>query len=279
MKISYSEDQPPNLLQHHLHTMILGYFGSVRSSVLPSLWSRIGRTAVQVARPMVAAYSTSVPFNQQPYAKLEKRKTAKDILSRKTFLIDYYKYLNDTNEIVLFVHHNNINKTDNQRLRSDLKKHGAKLNIIRNNLYEVYLRSEHEADPASTKATLKNKDVKHPLTPLLSGPTGIITIPSCDPTVATQVLKIITGAQERLILMGAKIESNIYDLDQVNHFKNLPSKEQLQSQLAGLLTVLGGAGLVRTLESASNVLYLTLEELRKDMDPNESSNGSADNDK
>lgn len=255
------------LVQLH-QAMILGYFRSIRPLAVSSLWSRIGYSGL--VRPAVAAYSTAAPFDKQPYAKLEKRKTAKDILSRKTFLIDYYKYLNDTNEILLFVHHNNINKTDNQRIRSDLKKHGAKLNIIRNNLYEVYLKSEHESDPASTVATLKNRKVKHPLAPLLNGPTALITIPNCDPVATSQVLKIINGAQERLILMGAKIESRIFDSDQVNAFKSLPSKEQLQSQLAGLLTVLGGAGLVRTLESTSNVLYLTLEERRKDMDSNDS---------
>lgn len=200
---------------------------------------------------------------------LDERKSAKDPNSRKTFLVDYYKYLNDTNEIVLFAHHNNITKNDNLKIRSDLKKHGAKLNIIRNNLYEVYLRSEHESDPADAIISKKNKNVKHPLAPLLVGPTAVITIPKCEPAIVQQVLKVLKTAQERLILIGAKIETSFFDIDDVNKFKDLPSRDQLQGQLAGLLSVLGGAGLVQTLEASTKHLYLTLDQHRKDIDPSE----------
>lgn len=193
------------------------------------------------------------------------RNTWKHIFSRKTFLVDYYKYLNDNNEIVLYVHHNNMVKTENRRLRSELKRVGAQLNIVRNSIYNVYLKSAHEEDPADEATSARNKDNVHPLSPLLNGPTGIITISRCEPQTVAQVLKILSGAQEKLILIGARIESNVFDVSKVNQFKDLPNKEQLQSQLAGLLTLLGGAGLVRTLQASSNVLYLTMEERRKDM--------------
>lgn len=212
----------------------------------------------------LSSYSTT----QSPIYSLE-RNTGKHILSRKTFLVDYYKHLNDSNEIVLYVHHNNLIKAENKKFRSDLNKAGAKLNIVRNSIYNVYLRSEHEEDPADLETSKKNRDVVHPLSPLLNGPTGIITIPQCDPQVVTQVLRVLKSAQEKLILIGARIEKKVYDTEQVDKFKDLPSKQDLQGQLAGLLTVLGGAGLVRTLEASSNMLYLTLEERRKDIDPSE----------
>lgn len=215
------------------------------------------------------SYSNAAPAAKPSGLPIENRNTAKHILSRKTFLVDYYKYLNDNNEILLYVHHNNIPKNDNLKIRSDLKKIGAKLCMIRNNLYEVYLRSEKEADPADKLTSIKNKKVKHPLAPLLTGPTAVITIPECDPKVVEQVLKILKFAQERLFLVGAKVESKVFDIDDVNAFKSLPNKSELQGQLAGLLSVLGGAGLVRTLEASGNVLYLTMEERRKDLDPNE----------
>lgn len=199
------------------------------------------------------------------------RKTTKHVLSRKTFLVDYYKYLNDNNEIVLYAHHNNMPKADNLRVRTEFQKANVKLTYIRNRVYDVYLRSSHEADPALHKNTIKNKSVVHPLLPLLSGPTAIITIPTCDPTVVEKVLKVLKLQQEKLILIGARIESSVFDVDQVDHFKTLPTKDQLQAQLAGLLTILGGAGLVRTLESASSHLYLTLDQRRKDLDPEEKS--------
>ncbi|CUM68201.1 uncharacterized protein PRCAT00005921001 [Priceomyces carsonii] len=222
-------------------------------------------------------YSTSADGPKSSIYSVENRSTGKHILSRKTFLVDYYKYLNDRNEVLLYVHHNNITKPENKRLRSEIKKAGGQLNIIRNSIYNIYLRSENDLDPADAATSTKNRNVTHPLSPLLSGPTGVITIPKCDPSAVAQILKVIKGAQEKLILIGAKVELNVYDVKQVDQFKDLPNKEQLQSQLAGLLTVLGGAGLVRTLEAAGNTLYLTLEERRKDMEPKKSETNSTEN--
>lgn len=213
-------------------------------------------------------FSTQSVWSQSttsPIYSTENRKTTKHVLSRKTFLVDYYKHLNDTNEIILYAHHNNLTKNDNLKVRSDLQKLGVRLTYIRNLLYNVYLRSADEEDPALHKNTLKNKNRVHPLSPLLEGPTAIISIPKCDPTVVEKVLKVLKQANEKLFLIGARIESSVYDVTQVQEFKTLPSKDQLQSQLAGMLTILGGAGLVRTLESNSQALYLTLDQRHKDL--------------
>lgn len=219
-----------------------------------------------VSRSTRAFSSTQTTANTaSANLQLEGRETVKPILSRKTFLVDYYKYLNDKNEILLFVHHNNIPKNDNTRLRNELKKVGAQFNVITNSLYKVYLRSENESDPASTSSAEKNKEVEHPLDPLLNGPTAVISIPNCEPSVVSQVLKAIKAFPEKVFLVGAKVEASVYDIEDVAKFKDLPNLEQMHGQLAGLLTLLGGAGLVRTLEAQSNVLYLTLEERRKDI--------------
>ncbi|GEQ69605.1 hypothetical protein JCM33374_g3277 [Metschnikowia sp. JCM 33374] len=206
------------------------------------------------------------------------RKTTKHVLSRKTFLVDYYKHLNDTNEIVLYAHHNNLLKNDTLKVRNDFKKLGVKLTYVRNNLYNVYLRSANEADPALHKNTLKNKKVEHPLAPLLNGPTAIITIPQCDPSVVASVMKVLKQAGEKLFLIGARIESSVYKPSQVDEFKTLPTKDQLQGQLAGLLTVLGGAGLVRTLESTGTMLYLTMGQREKDLGGGEKVEGDGEKD-
>lgn len=198
-----------------------------------------------------------------------KRKTTKHPLSRKTFLIDYYKYLNDNNQIVLYLHHNNLVKNDTIKVRSELKKLGVTMTYLRNALYRVYLRSAHEEDPALHKNTLKNKSVEHPLAPLLNGPSAIITVKECDPPTVEKIVKLLKAQDEKLFLIGARIEGNIYNVADVDQFKSLPSKDQLQAQLAGVLSILGGAGLVRTLESAGTHMYLTLEQRRKDLDPEE----------
>lgn len=211
--------------------------------------------------PTYRFYSTANPeLSQKLIEEFKQRSTAKSIHSKKTFLIDYYKYLNDTNEIILYVHHNNLNKAENKKLRSDLNKINAKLVVLRTSLYKVYLRSENESDPADQEISQKNKDVQHPAFPLLNGPTGVICIPSNDPSIVAQVLKILKSAQEKLILVGAKIEKSTFNIQQVDQFKDLPTQDQLQAQLAGLLTVLSGAGLVQTLSSNQTALYLSLKQ-------------------
>lgn len=219
--------------------------------------------------------STTVGSEQKSTLSSEApRKTGKNILSRKTFLVDFYKHMNDTNDILLYVHHNNMVKADTLRIRSDLQRLGVQLLFLRNGIYKVYLRSSEEENPALAEATQKNKHVKHPLSVLLNGPTAVIAIKECNPRVVESVMKVLKSANDKLMLMGARVETAVYTASQVDQFKSLPTKEELQAQLAGLLAYLGGAGLVRTLESNGTALYLTLEQRSKDMDPLEKSEES-----
>lgn len=195
------------------------------------------------------------------------RKTTKHPLSRKTFLVDYYKHINDSHEILLFLHHNNLTKTENSKFRNELRAVDARFNVIRNSIYEVYLKSAHEKDPADEETALRNKNVKHPLAPLLKGPTGVVTILRSDPTVVQKILKIIKHYNEKLILIGAKVEAEVYDVAKVDQYKNLPTKENLQGELAGVLTILGGAGLVKTLEAPGQHMYLVMEARKDQLDP------------
>ena len=189
------------------------------------------------------------------------RQTFKHEFSRKTFLVDLYTYLNRTNDIILYVHHNNLTDVENKKFRAELTKAGGSLHIISNKIYEIFLRSEHEVDPADAETSARNKGKVHPLQPLLLGPTAIITIKECDPVSVASVLKVLKTASDKLFLIGAKIEQQVFDVKAVDSFKDLPTKEQLQSQLLGTLSVLGGSGLVQTLETPSKLLYLTGKEL------------------
>lgn len=244
-------------------------FAPLATALRPAVTKNLIATRLSTSfQPLSKFFSTSSISRQaDEHFASETRKTTKHVLSRKTFLVDYYKFLNDKNAIVLYVHHNNLVKNDNLRMRREFQKLGVQMTYLRNSLYKVYLRSAHEQDPALHKNTIKNKKVEHPLSPLLNGPTAVITIPECDPSVVELVLKTLKQAGEKLFLVGARVETSVYDIDKVNEFKKLPSKEQLQAQLAGLLTVLGGAGLVRTLESNGTLLYLTLDQRQKDLDP------------
>lgn len=82
-----------------------------------------------------------------------------------------------------------------------------------------------------------------------------------------QILKLLKNMNEKLIVVGAKVEKSFMNRLQIDEFKDLPNKQGLQGQLVGLLTMLGGVGLVRTLETPSHMVYLTMEQRAKDLDP------------
>ncbi|GMM34780.1 mitochondrial 54S ribosomal protein YmL11 [Saccharomycopsis crataegensis] len=203
---------------------------------------------------------TSVPsITSRWYATAVKRNTFKPLDSRKTFLIDSYASLMRHNQLVLFAHRNNLVKNDDDLFRSQIKQLGGELVVINNSLMKVYLRSEKDEDPADAQTTLKNKRNKHPLFSVLNGPTAAIAFKENDPSKIKQLYKVLKAAKEKLFVVGAKVDDDFYSLDKLDTYKDLPSKPELQAQLVGLLNILGGYGLTRTLESASNVLHLTLK--------------------
>ncbi|KAI5957688.1 hypothetical protein KGF57_002954 [Candida theae] len=215
-----------------------------------------------------SAHNEFTPTTQEHVTFLQ-RATEKPLFSRKTYLMDSYKHLNDTNQILLFVHHNNLNKAENKKIRQDLTKigGGAKLTMLKNTLYQTYLKSSHENDPACKGMTKKNKKRSHPLLPLFVGPTACISVSECEPSKVQQILKLLKSMNEKLIVVGAKVEKSFMNRLQIDEFKDLPNKQGLQGQLIGLLTMLGGVGLVRTLETPGHMVYLTMEQRAKDLDP------------
>lgn len=229
-----------------------GFSGLSFSSV--RIWSQtiISRSYVSYAsKAAPAAFKTS-KWSQ------DGRETIKPVDSRKTFLIDSYKQLMGSNPVVLFVHYNNLTKNEDHHYRSQIKKAGGSLTMLRNNLFSVYLRNSAFADPC---APVKRRDqnLSHPLLPLFKGPTSAISFQETNPQSVARVLKILEKLQDRLFVVGAKVEADVYDINQLSQFKNLPDKPGLQSQLLGLLHILSGAGLVRTLETGPQTLYLTLQ--------------------
>ena len=56
------------------------------------------------------------------------------------------------------------------------------------------------------------------------------------------------------------------DLDGINKFKELSSLPELRAQLVGLLAMSSGAGIVKTLQSASSGLAMTLESRRNQLE-------------
>lgn len=216
-------------------------------------------------QPQVRCFSTSKVANT--LLEATSRNTVKPLNSRKTYLIDVYSRLLRNSPVILVVHHNNLLKSDDLNLRMQIKNAGGELTISRASLLKVALRGLEHQDPASKEAAEIYKKAEHPLFPLLSGPTGIITFPELNPKAVDDVVKSLDKSKGNLVLLGALVDQNLLSVQDVNVFKALPTLPEVRSQLVGVLSILGGAGLVQTLEASSKVLYLTMEERRKQLDP------------
>lgn len=211
--------------------------------------------------------TTAIPAEYQ--SPPPSRTTVKPIDTRKTYLVDTYSHLLKNNSIILVLHHNNLLKSDNENLRGLIKKAGGRLTVTRSRVFKIALRGMDHEDPASKDAQLTRKSFKHPLAPLFSGPSAIITLPDVDPKKVESVIKVLDKSKGNLTLLGSLINNEVLSVPEVNKFKLLPTLPELRSQLVGVLSILGGAGLVQTLEASSKVLYLTMDERRKQLDPSE----------
>ncbi|SCU85305.1 LADA_0D06766g1_1 [Lachancea dasiensis] len=194
------------------------------------------------------------------------RVTVKPVQSRKTFLIDFYKDMMEKNPVVLFAHHNNLLKQENAHFRGQIQQLGGKMVVLRNQLFQVYLRNSHLPDPCAPSGRHK-QNRKHPLLPLFKGPTAAITFSETEPDKMAKLLKMLEKSSDKMFVVGAKVDGQVLEMPQVHEFKKLPSKSALQGQLLGLLSVLSGAGLVRTLEAGSHSLYLTLQSHHDNISP------------
>ncbi|KAL9130985.1 MAG: hypothetical protein Q9217_000974 [Psora testacea] len=145
---------------------------------------------------------------------------------------------------------------------------------INPNLTHALSRHAHAA-----VSPLKNK---HPLTPLLSGPLALLTFPTVSPQHLKAALQILApdksagfapptrrmhpgfydgavqGGLQKLMLLGARVDGRVFDQLGVRWVGGLEGMDGLRAQLVALL---GGAGvnLVRTLGTAGQSLWMTME--------------------
>lgn len=214
-------------------------------------------------RPFLAARGTIRSLSSLQTSNVDaikKRNTVKPLDSRKTYLVDVYTHLIRTNPILLILHHSGLVKTEDQQIRQDIKNAGGQYTMIRDKLFRVALRGLECPDPASVEARQLYRENKHPLDELLVGPTAIVSVDSMDPTAVNRIVNVIDKTNNKLILLGGQVDGSLLYRTEIDAFMKLPSFPELRAQLAGVLTILGGAGLVQTLQSTSNMLYLSLKQ-------------------
>lgn len=127
----------------------------------------------------------------------------------------------------------------------------------------------------------KAKENLHPLTPLLSGPIALLTLPTVSPPHLRAALSVLSPKSpsfpppsrrlnpgfwdppvqdglKKLLLLGARIEGRVFDMEGARWVGGIEGGlDGLRAQLVGLLQGFG-AGLTTTLESASRSLWLTV---------------------
>ncbi|CCK67934.1 mitochondrial 54S ribosomal protein uL10m KNAG_0A02450 [Huiozyma naganishii CBS 8797] len=194
----------------------------------------------------------------------QQRLTVKPLDSRKTYLIDLYRSLLEGSPLVLFVHYNNLLKSEDHYFRDQIAQLGGQLTKVRNALLEVYLRNSRREDPCSPVVGSEARGeliARHPLLPLLFGPTAMITFDAAAaaPQSVAKLLRLFAASGHKLFVVGARLDgTSVLDSAGVAQFSTLPSREQLHAQLVQVLNQLSGVGLVQTLQQPSSALYMTL---------------------
>ncbi|KAK9236310.1 hypothetical protein V1525DRAFT_407413 [Lipomyces kononenkoae] len=224
--------------------------------LLPQILLRNLRAYAQLAGNASQPTTNALPFI---------RNTVKPQDSRKTFLIDRYTYIIRNRPLMVFVQHNNLLKSDALQIRNQFKKLGVSFTVLRVNLFNVAFRNRSHADPASCEAQKMHRRVRQPLKDLLVGPTAVISFDDVDPQKLKSAVDIVEKSGGRLLLLGAWLDEQLLDREDVGVVKNLGTLDQLRSELLGVLEVLRGAGLANTLSSASASLYWTLEGRKKQL--------------
>ncbi|KAL8803474.1 MAG: hypothetical protein Q9182_003171 [Xanthomendoza sp. 2 TL-2023] len=165
------------------------------------------------------------------------------------------------------------------------------------------------SDPALTHSLSRraykavfSKKYTHPLTPLLSGPLALLTIPTVSPTHLKTALSILApqapdfapplrranpgyhdpvtqAGLQKLLLLGARIEGRVLDTEGVRWVGGIEGgMEGLRGQLVGMLQGFG-AGLTGALEGASRALYFTVEGRRMMLEEEEKGAGEGEGEK
>ncbi|KAG5360663.1 54S ribosomal protein L11 [Yarrowia sp. B02] len=217
--------------------------------------SRTGlRGMATAAQAAPKAYPAGVPAARDMFKKQA---------SRKTYLMDRYTHMLRTKSVFLVFHQNAQMYRDQAGLKSAIRAAGGEHSTVATSLMRATLRGLETEDPLSKQANAEHKDTIHPLAQLFKGSASIVSFDSLDPRAVEAVLKLTEKTGDRMLLVGAFVNGQTMSIDEVNVLKKLPSMADLHGQLAGLLTVLGGGGLVQALEAPGKLLYLNLDQHAK----------------
>ena len=130
--------------------------------------------------------------------------------------------LSDT-DIVIVSHNKGMTVAQVTKLRSDLRKAGARYKVTKNTLTRI-----------ATKGT-----EYEPLNEILVGPTALTT--SKDPLAAAKALyEFAKTSNEKLVILGGFFANAKLDAKGIETLAKLPSLNELRGKIVGLLQAPGG---------------------------------------
>jgi large subunit ribosomal protein L10 len=134
----------------------------------------------------------------------------------KVAVVDDVRQRFDEADAVMVAEYRGLDVGQMAELRSALRGAGTTFKIYKNTLVRLAV-----ADTASEG-----------LEELLVGPTALAFVDS-DASAAAKALKEFASANEALVIKGALLSGDILDAAQVRELAELPSRDELLSQLAG----------------------------------------------
>ena len=123
----------------------------------------------------------------------------------------------DETEMVVVTHYSGLTVAEISDLRDRIRESGAKFKVTKNRL---------------TRLALKNTKFEG-ISNLFSGPTAIAY--SNDPVAAAKISVEFAKENNKLIVIGGALGSDILDADGVKALATLPSLDELRGKIVGLM--------------------------------------------
>jgi large subunit ribosomal protein L10 len=118
------------------------------------------------------------------------------------------------------VDYRGLSVTQAAELRSSLRETGTSFRVVKNTLT---LRAADEAGTESIKPFVEE------------GPTALAFVRDGDPALAAKALDTFARQSQVIELKGGVLEGEVLDIEQLRRLARLPSRDQLNAQLAGVV--------------------------------------------
>ena len=163
--------------------------------------------------------------------------------SQKAEMVEWIGGVFDANTVVV-VANGGLTVSEFERLRTELRKSGANMKIVKNRLAKIAISGK----PAEKLADL------------FQGPTAIAF--SEDPVAAAKTVKEYAKGNEKLTILGGAMGDEIFDVKGVDALASMPSREELLASI--VLTITSPAAQIASAVGApaSNIAGI-LETLEK----------------